>query len=392
MSARTCLLCGKTLGRIWVGAGDDFCSREHGNQYRLKRGMDRLTEANKISSLMRRRENPRPITAAHLPLDSASARRDFPEARTPVAGRTRFASLGSLAAPFMPRVSTVSERYLPLRLPQLAGFCEPRLPDSAPPRFSGGKTAPVALERRAARPLGIPRAGAALLRGRVAGAGGEWRGFNALRLADIGAHAGLGGMAPSRIELPGAACFLSNRRPREIEAPPRTGNARKVSRSFGFCRPARRGAVCARLLKARVAAAPLALPARRFLRLRKTLNGPAAPRAMSRRISTGGFVYPSMTAGVSVAGLQWPGARMGKRPCNGDAPVVREWPPLWNVSGVAGFPNPRRSLSMPERSMPTSCVVALPLAPVRANGAPHVALAPFAPQNSPFGYKEYQEI
>ena len=41
--------------------------------------------------------------------------------------------------------------------------------------------------------------------------------------------------------------------------------------------------------------------------------------------------------------------------------------------------------------MATPCVVALPLAPVRSNGAPHVALAPFAPQNSPSGYKEYQE-
>jgi hypothetical protein len=41
--------------------------------------------------------------------------------------------------------------------------------------------------------------------------------------------------------------------------------------------------------------------------------------------------------------------------------------------------------------MPASCLVAVPLAPVRANGAPHVALAPFAPQNSSFGYKEYEE-
>jgi hypothetical protein len=40
--------------------------------------------------------------------------------------------------------------------------------------------------------------------------------------------------------------------------------------------------------------------------------------------------------------------------------------------------------------MAMSCVVAVPLAPVRSNGAPHVALAPFAPQYSPFGYKEYQ--
>src|SRR3954447_18393096 len=61
MNARTCLLCGKSLSRIWVRAGEDFCSREHRNQYRLRRGMDRLQEANKVASLMRRRENPKPI-------------------------------------------------------------------------------------------------------------------------------------------------------------------------------------------------------------------------------------------------------------------------------------------------------------------------------------------
>ena len=78
-------------------------------------------------------------------------------------------------------------------------------------------------------------------------------------------------------------------------------------------------------------------------------------------------------------------------PCRGLAPAVREWGPLWNVSGLAGFPNLRRSLAAPERGISTPCLVALPLAPVRANGAPHVALAPFAPQNSLFGYKEYRE-
>ena len=61
MSGRVCLLCEKPLGRIWLGAGEDFCSREHRNQYRLRRGMDRLLEANKVASLMRRRENPKPI-------------------------------------------------------------------------------------------------------------------------------------------------------------------------------------------------------------------------------------------------------------------------------------------------------------------------------------------
>ena len=57
MSARTCQLCGRPLSRIWVGAGGDFCSREHRNQYGLRLGMDRLQEANKVATLMRRREN-----------------------------------------------------------------------------------------------------------------------------------------------------------------------------------------------------------------------------------------------------------------------------------------------------------------------------------------------
>jgi hypothetical protein len=64
MSERTCQLCGKTLSRIRVGGGEEFCSREHRTQYRLRRGMDRLQEANKVASLMRRRENPKPIAVS----------------------------------------------------------------------------------------------------------------------------------------------------------------------------------------------------------------------------------------------------------------------------------------------------------------------------------------
>jgi hypothetical protein len=355
--------------------------------------MERLAEANKISSLMRRRENPRPITAARLPLDSASARRDFPGVRISAAGGARFPSLRPLSVSSTPWIATVSGQYVEPRLARLAGSSQPRQPDSSLLRFSARKTTPVAPVRRAALPVRIPRARPALLRDRILGSGSQHRGFGALRHAGIRAHAGLGGMAPSRIEPPSAACFLDTRRPREIQAPPRTGNARRLSRGFGFRRPARRGAVCACMLQAPVAVASLTSPTRRFLCVGKTLNGPAAPRAMSRRVSTHGLVYPSFLARVSATGIQRSGAaRIGRRrPCNGHAAVVREWGPLWNVSGLAGFPNPRRSFAAPEQRVPTPCLVALPLAPVRANGAPHVALAPFAPQNSPFGHKEYQE-
>src|SRR5437764_4225286 len=77
MAARTCMLCGKALSRIWAGNGEDFCSREHRNQYRLRRGMDRLLEANKVANVMRRRENPRQIPTTSLHSKGPASQRGY---------------------------------------------------------------------------------------------------------------------------------------------------------------------------------------------------------------------------------------------------------------------------------------------------------------------------
>src|SRR5438309_7416171 len=77
MAAKTCLLCGKALSRIWTGTGEDFCSREHRNQYRLRQGMDRLVEASKVASVLRRRENPRQIPTASLRSTGPASQRGF---------------------------------------------------------------------------------------------------------------------------------------------------------------------------------------------------------------------------------------------------------------------------------------------------------------------------
>jgi hypothetical protein len=84
MNGRTCQLCGKALSRFTVGSGGDFCSREHRNQFRLRVGMDRLLEANKVASLMRRRENAKAIPAAQLTRDSKVQQRAAPPLRLPV--------------------------------------------------------------------------------------------------------------------------------------------------------------------------------------------------------------------------------------------------------------------------------------------------------------------
>ena len=67
MSARTCHLCGKTLSRMRVGTDGEFCSREHRNQYRLRRSMDQLQEANAMASLMRRREQFKSLRSSPIP-------------------------------------------------------------------------------------------------------------------------------------------------------------------------------------------------------------------------------------------------------------------------------------------------------------------------------------
>src|SRR5580692_2389524 len=84
MNGRTCQLCGKALSRFTVGSGGDFCSREHRNQFRLRLGMDRLMEANKVASLMRRRENAKAIPAAQLARDSKVLPRLAPLVRMPI--------------------------------------------------------------------------------------------------------------------------------------------------------------------------------------------------------------------------------------------------------------------------------------------------------------------
>src|SRR5262245_23353083 len=82
MNPRTCQLCGKPLSRLRVGGDGDFCSKEHRHQFRLRAGMDRLVEVNKVASLMRRRESPRQIAPASLVRNAALDRRGFFESKS----------------------------------------------------------------------------------------------------------------------------------------------------------------------------------------------------------------------------------------------------------------------------------------------------------------------
>jgi hypothetical protein len=109
------------LSRIWAGTGEDFCSREHRNQYRLRLGMDRLLEANKVANVMRRRETPRQIPAASLRSAGPSSARGYfdPQRRreNPMAGfdppRARAALRAGLPASsdFLPPAAIVARKH-----------------------------------------------------------------------------------------------------------------------------------------------------------------------------------------------------------------------------------------------------------------------------------------
>ena len=105
MNGRTCQLCGKALSRFTVGSGGDFCSREHRNQFRLRLGMDRLVEANKVASLMRRRENAKAIPASQLARDSKVLPRVAPLLRMPVRQSGCIPLLRPAAASERPKIS-----------------------------------------------------------------------------------------------------------------------------------------------------------------------------------------------------------------------------------------------------------------------------------------------
>jgi hypothetical protein len=116
MGAKTCLLCGKALSRIWSGAGEDFCSREHRNQYRLRRGMDRLQEANKVASVMRRRESPRQISAENLINPGAQGPRAFLQPKTAATRPDPSLTVQFEAAAFRPRIVATHGARRPLPL------------------------------------------------------------------------------------------------------------------------------------------------------------------------------------------------------------------------------------------------------------------------------------
>jgi hypothetical protein len=152
MAARTCLLCGKPLSRIRAGTTEDFCSQEHRNQYRLRQGMDRLLEANKVASVMRRRESPKQIPAGQLRSPGPASPRAF---LTPARPPAPPLAIRAPRVAGKPKLTAVS-RYLKAEV-SVGGQAESRAAGQA--RFAGQPArAPKVPVRLAAHVMAAPAA------------------------------------------------------------------------------------------------------------------------------------------------------------------------------------------------------------------------------------------
>ncbi len=237
MNGRTCQLCGKALSRFAVGSGGDFCSREHRNQFRLRLGMDRLMEANKVASLMRRRENAKAIPSAQLARDSKVLPRIAPLLRLPV----RQPDVHPLR-----RLPTVFETP---RIAPHAGTLRSSPQPAAPMRAEVRTIEPQSFTLRPARPLLPPRtdrfqahivpAGAVALRLARARVAELRREATQLRLNLQRTHFGGNGIQVRPLHMPTQNC-QEPQQPRRLNNSADRGRELRVSGGIGFRLPAPR--------------------------------------------------------------------------------------------------------------------------------------------------------
>jgi hypothetical protein len=326
MNARTCLLCGKALSRIWVGAGEDFCSREHRNQYRLRKGMDRLLEANKVANLMRRREQPKPISPLQQAGNSNARIQDG--ARLTVQGLTK---------KYPPPIRWTP----PFNTPVQRGAVAPVWHNGiAPPRQ---------------KEYGILKQ-------------------TSMRLI-------VSSKASRRIEPPGAKYLDRTRQPQAVPTTARHGSALRVSANAGFRVPVKRGR---HLPTPRHSGAGMQWPDSPLTHELNSMDSPAAKRMASTRFRPPAKHDPHVPEPDHDLGIVWPEAvAPGHRdPAVSAVLGPRGWGSVWS-KGEAAPPRPIHYL---EPKCAPAPLVGVFSSVAFGSPNPQVATVPWTPpENSPLG-------
>ncbi|HEY1495433.1 MAG TPA: hypothetical protein VGF49_12865 [Candidatus Solibacter sp.] len=379
MSAKSCQLCGKPLSRLRVGGDGEFCSREHRNQYGLRRGMDRLQEVDKVTNLMRRRETPRQISPARLMCNTALGTRGFLQPRVYGQGAELAPFAPMFRIPEPPRLSKVAERYIAPRTTKFEGLMQARRADTRQLRITGRNSSlefPAPKRRLTTQ---VPQAPMAGLRCTVPAAAATRRNFSLLRQTEIRVHAGMPPASLRQIVLPGTTALGRNLPNRKVGATPLEGNALRVSIALGFGVPG---------VSRRVFVTPPAMstalvwPRTAHGVWPETKNTTARPRSLAVRMTNPETCLPPARDGQRRAQFVFPGPlRPGKqKPRTNGMPPSRTTDVSWILSDprTGGIGIPPTSAGFAKRNGVHLCN--LTLAPTATNPTPLVAFRPFLPQ------------
>ena len=380
MNARTCQLCGKPLSRFAVGSGGDFCSREHRNQYRLRLGMDRLMEANKVASLMRRRENAKQISAQFLLTDCNIAPRSYPPARIAAQNPSMAGFKPTPASLFVPRAPNRSDKPAQLGYVKVALAAQPR---SLPLAMNGGRDVIPLPLRSHKLSVEIPPSRNAIVRDRILKPDANPRAFGILRHPPLRVHIGSENHKRYSIPSVGAHSLKSSQRTHTLRNHPVKGKELRVSASAGFRlpEPVRPALELAK-------PGPVAMP---FSKQAREVGPPARKIEAGRRYAAGRIAkrkmaYRPPTMGTGAAAFLWPGAvppaPWGLRNADG---VVRLSTLRWDAGDplVLGFRKHKDRAGF-SRS-PASPIASRPGA-AGMEWAQRLTLVAFEPQDNSFEY------
>ena len=380
MNARTCQLCGKPLSRFAVGSGGDFCSREHRNQYRLRLGMDRLMEANKVASLMRRRENAKQISAEFLLADYNIAPRSYPPARIPIQNPSMDGFKPTPAGLFAPRVAKRSDKAAQLGCVKAALTAQPRW---LPLAMSGGRGVTPPPPRSHKLAVEIPQSRKAIVCDRILKPEAEPREFGILRHPPLRVHIGSGNRKSYSSAPVGAHSLKSSQRTHALRNRPVKGKELRVSASAGFrlqepVRPA------IELTKPGPVAMPISRRAQGVAPPARKIEG--GTRHAGRRITKPEMVYRPPTMGTGAAAFLWPGT-VPSSACDlrNAAGVVRCSTLRWDAEDplTPGF---RRHEDGAGFSRSSASLIASRPGAAGMESAQRLTLVAFEPQDNTFEY------
>jgi len=384
MNVRTCQLCGKPLSRLRNVEGD-FCSKEHKSQYRLRAGMNRLQEANKVANLMRRRESPKQISSPRLICNSDGAARscDPPKLLSrQTEPATAWPSFGVAGKSRMPDQPQGFQDPSPAGMP---GNPTPKKPNSSRIRLGGEKLTPAVARRRQRLASKLAQAPISRLRPPLLAGRPKYRSMDRLPKARMRVELGRGPRTLKRGDALGKTLLHPASHAHKVSTAPRKGKALRVSTAVGFRVPSahlRRYSTKPQMRHA------LVWPSQPYSTAPDRATRPAGPKLLKVAIPMAAVFNPHSPAPARYS--RFVQARTvtvpSGKPVRGMSPPARSCDVDWHP------PDPRWAGEVPGPGSAGFArrngahLFALNLQPFRIESIQQFALAPIQVREGPVGY------